>query len=258
MLYDTHAHLNDEAFASDAEAALERALSAGVTKINIVGCDPEMSAQAVAMAEKHDAIYAVVGIHPSDADKYDDDMEEQLRRWAAMEKVVAIGEIGLDYHFEDDVDHGIQREVFRRQLRLAEELDLPVVIHCRDAMEDAVGILREVRPQSGFKGVFHCFSGSWEQAKVCLALGFYIGFDGPLTFKNSKKLPRIAREMPLDRLLIETDCPYMSPEPLRGRRNEPAHVKHIAAKVAELRGISIEEAEKATYENGCRLFGMKK
>ena len=211
---------------------------------------------AVEMAEKYEAVYAVVGIHPSDADKYDGAMEEQLRRWSAQEKVVAIGEIGLDYHFEDDIDHDIQRDVFRRQLRLARELQMPVVIHSRDAMEDTVRIIREEQPEGGFRGVFHCFSGSWEQAKVCLDLGFYIGFDGPLTFKNSKKLPKVASEMPLDRLLIETDCPYMAPEPVRGRRNEPANVKHIAAKVAELRGISVEEAERVTYENGCRLFGL--
>lgn len=257
MLYDTHAHLNDEAFAEDAEAALVRALDAGVTKINIVGCDPQMSAKAVEMAEKYDAVYAVVGIHPSDADKYDEAVEEQLRQWAALEKVVAIGEIGLDYHFEDDVDHDIQREVFRRQLCLASELNMPVVIHSRDAMDDTVRIIREEQPEGGFQGVFHCFSGSWEQAKVCLELGFYIGFDGPLTFKNSRKLPKVASEMPLERLLIETDCPYMAPEPVRGRRNEPAYVKHIAAKVAQLRGISPEDAGRISYENGCRLFGLE-
>ncbi|MGN1011575.1 MAG: TatD family hydrolase [Clostridia bacterium] len=257
MLYDTHAHLNDEAFAEDAEAALVRALDAGVTKINIVGCDPQMSAKAVEMAEKYDAVYAVVGIHPSDADKYDEAVEEQLRQWAALEKVVAIGEIGLDYHFEDDVDHDIQREVFRRQLCLASELNMPVVIHSRDAMDDTVRIIREEQPEGGFQGVFHCFSGSWEQAKVCLEFGFYIGFDGPLTFKNSRKLPKVASEMPLERLLIETDCPYMAPEPVRGRRNEPAYVKHIAAKVAQLRGISPEDAGRISYENGCRLFGLE-
>ena len=257
MLYDTHAHLNDEAFAEDAEAALVRALDAGVTKINIVGCDPQMSAKAVEMAEKYDAVYAVVGIHPSDADKYDEAVEEQLRQWAALEKVVAIGEIGLDYHFEDDVDHDIQREVFRRQLCLASELNMPVVIHSRDAMDDTVRIIREEQPEGGFQGVFHCFSGSWEQAKVCLELGFYIGFDGPLTFKNSRKLPKVASEMPLERVLIETDCPYMAPEPVRGRRNEPAYVKHIAAKVAQLRGISPEDADRISYENGCRLFGLE-
>jgi len=256
MLYDTHAHLNDEAFAEDALEALQRALAAGVMKINVVGCDPDMSALAVKMARENDAVYAAVGIHPSDADKYDDTFEAQLREWAKEEKVVAIGEIGLDYHYEDDIDHNIQQDVFRRQLQLARELMLPIVIHSRDAMEDTIRIIREEQPQGGFKGVFHCFSGSWEQAQVCLDLGFYIGFDGPLTFKNSKKLPRVAKEMPLDRLLIETDCPYMAPEPKRGRRNEPALVGHIAAKVAELRGISVEEAEEITYENGCRLFGV--
>lgn len=257
MLYDTHAHLNDEAFLEDAEEALQRALDAGVTRINVVGCDPEMSAKAVELAEKHEAIYAAVGIHPSDADKYDDAFEEQLRRWAALDKVVAIGEIGLDYHYEDDIAHDIQQDVFRRQLRLAKELMLPVVIHSRDAMEDTVRILREEQPEDGFRGVFHCFSGSWEQAQVVLDMGFYIGFDGPLTFKNSKKLPRVAMEMPADRILIETDCPYMAPEPKRGRRNEPALVGYVSAKVAELRGISEEEAAQLTYENGCRLFGIK-
>ncbi|MBR5329327.1 MAG: TatD family hydrolase [Firmicutes bacterium] len=257
MLYDTHAHLNDKAFLEDAEEALQRALDAGVTRINVVGCDPEMSAKAVELAEKHEAIYAAVGIHPSDADKYDDAFEEQLRRWAALDKVVAIGEIGLDYHYEDDIAHDIQQDVFRRQLRLAKELMLPVVIHSRDAMEDTVRILREEQPEDGFRGVFHCFSGSWEQAQVVLDMGFYIGFDGPLTFKNSKKLPRVAMEMPADRILIETDCPYMAPEPKRGRRNEPALVGYVSAKVAELRGISEEEAAQLTYENGCRLFGIK-
>lgn len=256
MLYDTHAHLNDEAFLEDAEAALLRALDAGVTKINVVGCDPKMSADAVELAEKYEAIYAVVGIHPSDADKYDDAFEEQLRQWATLDKVVAIGEIGLDYHYEDDVDHDIQQDVFRRQLRLAKELDLPIVIHSRDAMDDTVRILREEQPGGGYRGVFHCFSGSWEQARVCLDLGFYIGFDGPLTFKNAKKTVRVATEMPLDRILIETDCPYMAPEPKRGRRNEPAYVRHIAAKLAEIREISVEDAERITYENGCRLFGV--
>lgn len=257
MLYDTHAHLNDEAFSEDAEAALNRALEAGVTKMNVVGCDPEMSALAVEMAQKYDVVYAVVGIHPSDADKYDDEIEAQIRRWCAFDKVVAIGEIGLDYHFEDDVDHDIQRDVFRRQLRLAKELALPVVIHSRDAMDDTLDIIREEQPKNGFEGVFHCFSGSWEQAQICLKLGFYIGFDGPLTFKNSKKLPRVATEMPVERILIETDCPYMAPEPVRGRRNEPSYVGYIAAKLAELRGIFAEEAERITYENGCRLFRVE-
>ena len=256
MLYDTHAHLNDEAFAADAEETFARAFAAGVKRMNIVGCDEATSAQAVAFAEQYPEVYAVVGIHPSDSDTYTDALEEKLRQWAKHEKVVAIGEIGLDYHFEDDVAHDIQQEVFRRQLRLSRELMLPVVIHSRDAMDDTVRILREEWGSEGIRGVFHCFSGSWEQAKICLDMGFYIGFDGPLTFKNSKKLPKIAELMPADRILIETDCPYMAPEPKRGRRNEPAYVKHIAEKVGALRGISPEEAEDLTYRNGCRLFGV--
>lgn len=256
LLYDTHAHLNDEAFQEDSEATLQRALDAGVQKLNIVGCDPASSEQAVAMALAHSGVYAVVGVHPSDADQYDRAFEEQLRCWAALDKVVAIGEIGLDYHYEDDIAHDIQQDVFRRQVRLAEELQLPIVIHSRDAMEDTLSILREVKPEGNYRGVFHCFSGSWEQAQLCLELGFYLGFDGPLTFKNSKKPVRVAREMPLERILIETDCPYMAPEPKRGRRNEPAYVAHIAAKLGEIREISPEEAARITYENGCRLFGV--
>ena len=255
ILYDTHAHLNDEAFAADAAEAVARAVEAGVCRLNVVGCDPESSAQAVAMAREHAPVYAVVGVHPSDADRYDDGVERRLRVWAAEDKVVAIGEIGLDYHYEDDVAHDIQRDVFRRQLLLARDLGLPVVIHCRDAFDDTLKILREEATADPYRGVFHCFSGSWEQAQDCLALGFYLGFDGPLTFKNAKKPVRVVSLMPRERLLIETDCPYMAPEPLRGRRNEPAYVGHIAAKVGEILSLTAEEAAKLTYDNGCRLFG---
>lgn len=255
MLYDTHAHLNDEAFAGDLAATLLRAREAGVSRINVVGCDWETSRQAVALAEQYDEIYGVVGIHPSDSKTYSDELEADILSWGQREKVVAIGEIGLDYHY-DDTDREIQDIVFRRQIRLAKKLDLPLVIHSRDAFEDTLGLLREEIGESGHKGVFHCFSGSWEQARVCLELGYYLGFDGPLTFKNAKKPARVVEQMPLNRLLIETDCPYLSPEPRRGRRNEPAHVRFVAEKVAELRNISIEEAERVTFENGRRLFGL--
>ena len=253
-LYDTHAHLNDEAFREDTKKTVARAEEAGVRLMNIVGCDPESSAEAVAMAHAYEIVRAVVGIHPSDGDRYDEAFESRLKQWAKDEKVVAVGEIGLDYHYEDDVPHDIQRDVFRRQLRLAGALDLPVVIHCRDAMSDTLAILREENEKVPLRGVFHCFSGSYEQALDCLELGFYIGFDGPLTFKNAKKPVRVATRIPLDRILIETDCPYMAPEPVRGRRNEPANVRHIAAKLGEIRGISTEEAAEITYANGCRLF----
>lgn len=256
MLYDTHAHLNDGAFAADAEEVFQRAVDSGVRLMNIVGCDPASSFEAVRFGDLHKEIRAVAGVHPSDSESYSDEFEQQLKVWAREKRICAIGEIGLDYHYDDDVPHGKQQEIFRRQLRLASELDLPVVIHCRDAMDDTVRIIREEMPGKGFRGVFHCFSGSWEQAQICLKLGFYLGFDGPLTFKNSKKLPKIVELMPADRILVETDCPYMSPEPLRGRRNEPAHVFHIVAKVAALRGITVEEAEELTFQNGCRLFGI--
>lgn len=253
MLYDTHAHLNDEAFAADLEETLCRAKAAGVERINVVGCDWETSRQAVALAQKVDAVYAVVGVHPSDSASYCDALEADLLTWGKGSKVVAIGEIGLDYHY-DDTDKEMQSTVFRRQIQLAHQLDLPIVIHSRDAFEDTVRILREERGGYDHKGVFHCFSGSWEQAQVCLKLGYDLGFDGPVTFKNSRKLPQIIREMPLERMLVETDCPYLAPEPLRGKRNEPSYVRHVAAKIAEIRGITMEMVEKITYENGCRLF----
>jgi TatD DNase family protein len=253
MLYDTHAHLNDKAFALDLEETLLRARDADVTRINVAGCDWETSRQAVAMAERYDEIYAVIGVHPSDSRSYNDALEADLLTWGKSDNVVAIGEIGLDYHY-DDTDAKTQDIVFRRQIRMAKILSLPLVIHSRDAMEDTLRILEEECGEKPHKGVFHCFSGSWEQAQVCLKLGYYLGFDGPLTFKNAKKPVRVVEQMPLDRLLIETDCPYLSPEPRRGRRNEPAHVRYVAEKVAELRGISVEEVERITFENGCHLF----
>lgn len=255
MLYDTHAHLNDEAFAEDLAAVLSRAKEAGVDRINVVGCDWETSRQAVALAAQYAEIYAVVGVHPSDSSTYDEALEADLLSWGKEEKVVAIGEVGLDYHY-DDTDRETQHKVFRRQIRLAQSLDLPLVIHSRDAFEDTLGILTEELGENDHKGVFHCFSGSWEQAQSCLKRGYYLGFDGPLTFKNAKKPVRVVEQMPLDRLLIETDCPYLSPEPRRGQRNEPAHLRYVAAKVADLREISVEEAERVTYENGCRLFRL--
>ena len=253
MLYDTHAHLNDEAFAEDLEEVVARAREAGVNRLNVVGYDAESSRKAVALAERFEEIYAVVGIHPSDGQDYNGDFEEQLLRWGDHPKVVAVGEIGLDYHYPD-TNRELQHEVFRRQLRVGRRLNLPVVIHSRDAFEDTLRILREECGEDTHKGVFHCFSGSWEQAQVCLKLGYYLGFDGPLTFKNSRKLPQIVAAMMGERLLIETDCPYLAPEPKRGRRNEPSYVRHIAARVAAIRGISPAEAETMSWENAMRLF----
>ena len=256
MLYDTHSHLNDEAFAGDLDEVIDRAKACGVAYINVVGCDLPSSERAVELAEKYDCIYAAVGIHPSDADTYDREAEAKLRQWAELPKTVAIGEIGLDYHFEDDVDHEIQREVFHKQLLLSLELNLPVIIHSRDAFEDTIKILKQELPEDGYRGVFHCFSGSSEQSKICLDMGFYLGFDGPLTFKNSKKPVRVCQDVDLDRLLVETDCPYMAPEPVRGRRNEPAFVKHVCTKLGDIKEINYEEAAAATTANAKSLFGI--
>ncbi|MEG2148918.1 MAG: TatD family hydrolase [Clostridiales bacterium] len=255
MLYDTHCHINDKAFAQDMEQVIENAHKNGVERMNIVGCDWETSKSAVEIAEKYQGIYAVVGVHPNDSHTYCDDLEESLIEWAKNPKVVAIGEIGLDYHY-DDTDKEVQAIVFKRQLNLAHKLGLPIVIHSRDAMADTLKILKEERQKNDYKGVFHCYSGSYEDALTIIKMGFYIGVDGPLTYANSKKTPIIVKKMPLDRLVIETDCPYLTPKQYRGKRNEPAYVRFVAEKIAELRDISPEEAAQITTENAQRLFNV--
>ena len=256
MFYDTHCHINDAAFAQDQMAVIKNAADNGVKYMNVVGCDWETSRTAVELAKKHENIFAVVGVHPSDSDTYCDELEEALKTWAKEPKVVAIGEIGLDYHYED-TNKEVREIVFRRQLRLSHELGLPIVIHSRDAMADTIRILKEERKEGDYKGVFHCYSGSYEDALTLFKMGFHLGVDGPLTYPNSRKLPEIVKKMPIERLLIETDCPYLSPQPKRGKRNEPAYVGMVAEKIAELRGISVEAAAKATTENAKRLFWGK-
>lgn len=256
MLFDTHCHLNDEAFAEDIEEVIAHAREHGVTSMNVVGCDWETSMQAVEIAEKYEGIYAIVGVHPNDADTYCDELEAALGEWAKHEKVVAIGEIGLDYHYDDNPSKDVQEIVFRRQIRLAREAGLPIAIHSRDAMEDTCRILREERREGDYRGIFHCFSGSYEQALICLKMGFYISVGGPLTFPNSKKLPNIVSKIPIDRLLIETDSPYLAPQPRRGKRNEPAFVRFVAEHIAELRGMTVEEVAEITTTNALRLLGI--
>ena len=256
MLFDTHCHLNDEAFISDMEDVIAHAHEYGVTRMNIVGCDWESSMKAVEIAEDHEGIYAIVGVHPGDADTYCDELEEDLRKWADHEKVIAIGEIGLDYQYEDNPAKEVQEIVFRRQIRLAREVGLPIVIHSRDAMEDTMRVLKEERREGDYRGIFHCFSGSYEQSLVCLKMGFHISVGGPLTYPNSRKLPRIVEKLPLDRLLVETDCPYLSPQPRRGKRNEPANVRFVAEKIAELRDTTSEEIAAKTTANAMRLFRL--
>lgn len=252
-LIDTHAHLYDERFADDLPETIARAAEAGVGQIISMGDTMAASAQAVADAERYPALYAAVGIHPESACAPTDEMQEQLLAWARHPKVVAIGEIGLDYYWEKDPERrAVQRGLFRAQLDIARTAQLSVCIHDREAHGDTLAILKE--SGEGLTGVLHCYSGSIETARELWKMGFCIGIDGPLTFKNAAKLPDIVREAPRDKLLIETDSPYLAPVPLRGKRNEPAYVVHVAAKIAEIRGETVEEVACYTTENARRLY----
>ncbi len=254
-LIDSHAHLDGEKFADDRAAVVERALAAGVVKIITMGDSLESSARSVALAERFDPVYAAVGIHPEEAQPMTAATDDQLAAWAAQEKVVAIGEIGLDYYWEKDEEkRALQRAIFVRQLDLARQLRLPVCIHDREAHGDMMKILKT--EGRGLRGVLHCYSGSWEMAAELLKGDWYFGIDGPLTYKNAAKLPEIVQRLPAERILVETDSPYLSPMPFRGKRNEPAHVLYVAKKAAELRGESLEAFARATRENTRELYGI--
>ena len=254
-LIDSHAHLDGEKFANDRAGVIERALESGVVKIITMGDSLESSARSVALAEEFESVYAAVGIHPEEAQLMTAAMDEQLAAWAAQEKVVAIGEIGLDYYWEKDEEkRALQRAIFVRQLDLARQLRLPVCIHDREAHGDMMKILKT--EGRGLRGVLHCYSGSWEMAAELLKGDWYFGIDGPLTYKNAAKLPEIVQRLPAERILVETDSPYLSPMPFRGKRNEPAHVLYIAEKAAELRGESLEAFARATRENTRDLYGI--
>ena len=252
-LIDTHAHLYDERYDEDRAAMIARAAEAGVAQIISMGDTMAASAQVVADAERYPALYAAVGIHPESAAPLTEADRAQLLVWARHPKVVAIGEIGLDYYWvKDAAQRAVQQGLFRAQLDVARAAGLPVCIHDRDAHGDTLAILQEVGRD--LTGVLHCYSGSLETARELWKMGYYIGIDGPLTFKNAAKLPDIVREAPRELLLIETDSPYLAPVPMRGRRNEPAYVVHVAAKIAELRGESLEEVAAYTTENARRLY----
>ena len=241
LIFDTHAHYDDEAFDADREALLSSMPENGVGLIVDPGCDLDTSRRAVEIAEQYPHVYAAVGWHPENCAPYTRESLDTLRAWAKNPKVVAIGEIGLDYYWEQNPPREFQQEVFRDQLALAQELGLPVIVHD----------LPQVR------GVFHCFSGSVEIAQELIKRGWYLGFDGPLTYKNAKKTVQVAKIVPLDRVLLETDSPYMAPVPVRGTRNDSRNVSHIAAKFAEIRGMSTDEIIALTNENGRRFFGIQ-
>ena len=250
---DTHAHLYDERYDDDRAEMIARAAEAGVAQIISMGDTMAASAQVVADAEQYPTLYAAVGVHPESACVLTDAERAQLLTWAKHPKVVAIGEIGLDYYWEKDPKaRAVQRELFVTQLGIARAAGLPVCIHDREAHGDTLAILQA--EGRDLTGVLHCYSGSLETARELWKLGYYIGIDGPLTFKNAGKLPAIVREAPQDKLLIETDSPYLAPVPKRGKRNEPAYVTFVAAKIAELRGESVEEVARYTTENARRLY----
>ncbi len=254
MLFDTHAHYTDEAFDADRDAVIRAVHDSGVGLVMNSSSDEKSSREAVALAEKYDFIYASVGWHPEDAAGFSERSLDLIREWVRHPKVRAIGEIGLDYHYEDAAPRELQKEVLERQLQLALELKMPVVIHDREAHGDCMAL---VRSYPELTGAFHCFSGSAEMAKELLDRGWYLGFTGVITFKNARKALEVLEMCPLDRILIETDCPYMAPVPHRGERNDSRLLPFMAAKVAELKGLTPDEAAHVTTENGKRFFGIE-
>ena len=254
MLFDTHAHMDDEAFSDDREQILASLPEQGLALVMNPGCSLSSSRNASLLSQKYDYIYAAVGSHPDVADEVNEEVLEEYRRLIAENpKIKAIGEIGLDYHYED-VPRQIQQKAFRMQMALAKELGLPVIVHERDAHEDGMKMVEEFPEVTG---VFHCYSGSAEMAKELVKRGWYIGFTGVLTFKNARKAVEVAKAIPLDRIVLETDCPYMSPDPFRGKRNDPGKLYRMAEKLAEIRGLTLEEIHTITTENGKRLYRIQ-
>lgn len=249
-IFDTHAHYWRQDYGEDLDGLLERLPSLGVERVLAVGCDILTSREEIELAERYDYIYAAAGIHPEQAADLPEDWESALEELLHRDKVVALGEIGLDYHYPDGAPKDVQKAVFIRQLEIAERLSMPVIIHSRDASGGTLEILKEYKP----RGVVHCFSGSAETAREIVKLGMYIGFTGVLTFKNSKKAWAACAEVPIERLLLETDCPYMAPVPHRGERCDSSMIAFTAAKMAEIKGVSVEEMIERARENGERLF----
>jgi TatD DNase family protein len=256
MLFDSHAHLNDAQFDGDREEVIRRAREEyDVSRVVNIGYNRETIRTALALAERYDFIYAAIGWHPHEAKEMTDDDLAWIESLTDHPKVVALGEMGLDYYW-DNSPRDVQQEVFRRQIRLARKVGLPIIIHDRDAHEDVLSILREEKADE-VGGVMHCFSGDWAFAQACIDLNFYIGLGGPVTFKNAKLPKEIAQKVPIDRLLIETDCPYLAPHPHRGKRNETGYVRLVAQTIAELRGMTLETLAEHTTVNACRLFGIQ-
>ena len=250
MIFDTHAHYDSGAFNADRREVLSSMPEKGVGLIVNPGCDERSSRAALALAEEFSFVWAAVGVHPEDMGSLGPDSLETIRSLAGHEKCVAIGEVGLDYYW-DDTHKAEQKELFAAQLAMAIELDLPVIVHDREAHADCLELVSAF-PEA--RGVFHCFSGSAETARELLRRGWYLGFDGPVTYKNARKALEVLEIVPLERILVETDSPYMSPVPLRGKRNDSSNLVYILQKIAEIKGVTAQEIERIAWENGKRLF----
>lgn len=253
-IFDTHAHYDSDSFDEDREAVIKELKENGVIGVLNCGSDLYGLRKSVELAKNFDMFYAAVGIHPENADEFNEEVIKEIREYVKYEKVKAIGEIGLDYYWDENPPREVQKEIFRAQMKLADELNLPVIIHDRDAHGDTLEIMKEF---PNVIGVVHCFSGSVEFAKECIKLGYYIGFTGVLTFKNAKKLVDVCREIPADRMLVETDCPFMAPVPFRGKRNKSDYIEYIIDKMSEIRGISEEEMNEILLNNKRNLFKIK-
>ena len=254
MIFETHAHYDDERFTEDQESVLADLPRKGISPVINVGASIASTRTTLELAQKYDFIYAAVGVHPSDIDGLNEETFAWLTQQTTYEKTVAVGEIGLDYYWdkEEEVQKN-QRIWFRRQLELAKESNLPVIIHSRDAAADTMEIMKEAYVQ-GIKGVIHCFSYSKEQAQEYVKMGYYIGVGGVATFKNTKKLKEVIETIPLEKILLETDCPYMAPEPYRGKRNSSLYLPYVVEKIAGLKGVTAKEVEEVTYRNAEQLF----
>ena len=252
MYFDTHAHYDDKAFDEDRDSLLAALPESGVTLVIDPGCDVKSSRAAIELAGRYEHMYAAVGIHPEELGDFTEENFGEIARLAGYRKCAAIGEIGLDYYW-DDTHKAEQKELFKRQIELALEINKPVIVHDREAHGDSLEI---VSSYPELRGVFHCFSGSAEMAKELLRRGWYLGFDGPVTYKNARKALEVLELCPMDRLLLETDSPYLSPVPMRGKRNDSRNLQYIAEKIAEVKGCAVEDVARAAYENGRHLFGI--
>jgi len=258
MIFETHAHYDDEQFDSGREALLASLPDCGIKRVVNIGASIASTQNSIELAEKYDYIYAAVGVHPSEISELNEERFAWLRELTKLEKVVAVGEIGLDYYWDKEPKvQERQRYWFKRQMELAREAGLPIVVHSRDAAADTMQVMKEVHAEE-IPGVIHCYSYSLEMAEEFIKMGYYIGVGGVVTFKNAKKLKETVEQIPLERILLETDCPYMAPEPYRGKRNDSTKIPYIVAKIAELKNVTPEKVEEVTWQNAMKFYGKIK